>query len=119
MSNQAPIPTNQSGKIQNTGPKPPPLPKTEDDKTEFFDTKEDLEIKITKLANLIKKSKHFIAFTGAGISTSCGIPDFRSPLNTKLDTGVGMWSKQEAINVGIKIKQTKKKNVDILQAVQN
>jgi len=42
---------------------------------------------------MIKNSKHFIAFTGAGISTSTGIPDFRSGINTVLKTGPGAWEK--------------------------
>ena len=40
--------------------------------------------KAKKLANLIVESKHFLAFTGAGISTSSGIPDYRTTKDTIL-----------------------------------
>eukprot|EP00250_Pteridium_aquilinum_P009121 c18454_g1_i2 orf=212-1627(+) len=46
---------------------------------ELFDSREDLQCKIEELARLIQESHHLVAFTGAGISTSCGIPDFRGP----------------------------------------
>ncbi|CAN8252941.1 unnamed protein product [Cochlearia groenlandica] len=46
---------------------------------EFFDTSHVLQCKIEELAKMIQKSKHLVVFTGAGISTSCGIPDFRGP----------------------------------------
>lgn len=65
--------------------------KNEEDKKEYFDSEKVLEEKITLLAELILTSKHFIAFTGAGISTACGIPDFRSGINTVLKTGPGAW----------------------------
>jgi hypothetical protein len=67
--------------------------KTDKEKEEFFDKPEILEEKAKKLSDLIKNSKHFIAFTGAGISTSAGVPDFRSGINTVLPTGPGAWEK--------------------------
>lgn len=46
---------------------------------ELFDSRATLQYKIEELAKLIQESHHLVAFTGAGISTSCGIPDFRGP----------------------------------------
>lgn len=46
---------------------------------EHFEPKIELEKKAFRIAQLIKRSKHCIVFTGAGISTSAGIPDFRGP----------------------------------------
>lgn len=63
----------------------------EDDKQEFFDSQEELEKKIDLLANWVKESNHCVMFTGAGISTSTGIPDFRSGMDTVLKTGPGVW----------------------------
>ena len=58
--------------------------KNDKEKQEHFDSEDVLDKKIQKLADLIFQSKHFISFTGAGISTACGIPDFRSGVNTVL-----------------------------------
>lgn len=44
---------------------------------------------ITQLAEWIAASKRFYAFTGAGISTESGIPDFRSP--------GGVWAKYKPV----------------------
>ena len=65
--------------------------KTEEEKKEYFDTESELEKKCVELANLIKRSKHFVGFTGAGVSTSAGIADFRSGKETVLKTGPGCW----------------------------
>ena len=45
------------------------------------------------LAQWIQESNHFVAFTGAGISTGAGIPDYRSGAKTVLKTGAGCWEK--------------------------
>ena len=62
-----------------------------EEKREFFDSPEELETKCEMLAEMIINSQHFVAFTGAGISTACGIPDYRSGYNTVLETGPGCW----------------------------
>src|SRR3712207_4263852 len=43
---------------------------------------------IEMIAQWIVKSQHIVAFTGAGISTDSGIPDFRGP--------DGVWTRRDA-----------------------
>ncbi len=52
----------------------------------------DLKAGIKKAAELLAHSNHAVAFTGAGVSTPSGIPDFRSP-----DTG--LWNKDDPFEV--------------------
>jgi NAD-dependent deacetylase len=49
----------------------------------------DLATAIDRLRDLIDGSQIVVPFTGAGISTECGIPDFRSP--------GGIWTKMRPI----------------------
>lgn len=46
---------------------------------EIHDASSLLDEKVNKLAKMIKEAKHVVVHTGAGISTSAGIPDFRGP----------------------------------------
>ena len=49
----------------------------------------DLRSGVEQLGNMIAESKSIVPFTGAGISTECGIPDFRSP--------GGLWTRNRPI----------------------
>ena len=69
----------------------------EEDKHEYFDPEDLLDKKISTLAELILNSKHMIIFTGAGISTSCGIPDYRSGIQTVLKKGPGTWENSKEL----------------------
>ena len=50
-----------------------------------------LEAQLTELAARLRDSRHTVAFTGAGISTESGIPDFRGPQ--------GVWTKMRPIEL--------------------
>ena len=47
----------------------------------------DLEERIKQIAHWMFESKYLVVFTGAGISTESGLPDFRGP--------DGIWTRQE------------------------
>jgi NAD-dependent deacetylase len=49
----------------------------------------DIETGIAPLHDLMEMARIVVPFTGAGISTECGIPDFRSP--------GGLWTKYQPI----------------------
>lgn len=51
-----------------------------------------LEDEIQRAAALIRRSRHMVAFTGAGHSTASGIPDFRSPES-------GLWAQTNPMMV--------------------
>jgi len=70
---------------------------TEEETMEIFDSPEELEAKMTTLIEMVRNSKHFVAFTGAGISTSAGIPDFRGPQGVWTLQDKGMEPKMEKL----------------------
>lgn len=55
---------------------------------ELQDDDATLIAKCKQLASMIRKSKHCVVYTGAGISTSAKIPDYRGPQ--------GVWTQLKA-----------------------
>ena len=54
---------------------------------ELYDTRRSLSAKLKHLTAEVLASRYIVVLTGAGISTSSGIPDFRGPN--------GIWTKEE------------------------
>jgi NAD-dependent deacetylase len=55
-------------------------------------TGELLDLQIEKASQLLQSARHAVVFTGAGISTPSGIPDFRSQ-------GTGLWTRSNPMEV--------------------
>ena len=55
---------------------------------ENYDSERLLKANLRSLVELVRDAKHLVIMTGAGISTSAGIPDFRGPN--------GIWTVQKA-----------------------
>ncbi len=53
-------------------------------------TGDDIKAACADLAGILRDMRRGVAFTGAGISTECGIPDFRSP--------GGLWTRNRPID---------------------
>ena len=53
--------------------------KTEDEIKEHLDDNSLMISNAKQIAKLIQNSKHCVVYTGAGVSTSAKIPDFRGP----------------------------------------
>jgi len=68
--------------------------------TEYLENVEEVKAKVDQIADLIAASNHTTLFTGAGLSTSAGIPDFRGPQ--------GVWT--------LKAQGKKPKRVDLSKA---
>ncbi|KAH3764328.1 silent information regulator family protein [Pelomyxa schiedti] len=66
------------------------------ERCEYYEPEESLRKKAAEVGELLRSSKHTVVYTGAGISTSTGIGDFRGPqgLWTCQDKGVAMVGKE-------------------------
>ena len=58
---------------------------------ESEDPEDVLQSKVDQLVKLIEQAKSIVFHTGAGISTSTGIPDFRGPK--------GVWTLESQVNL--------------------
>lgn len=74
-------------KIPYTVTKEQVLAQYDKEKEEYIEPNSTLLPKIKEIAKALKKANHCICFTGAGVSTSANIPDFRGPK--------GVWTKED------------------------
>jgi NAD-dependent deacetylase len=56
------------------------------------ENKTEMDRAVDKAAEMLRRARHAVAFTGAGISTPSGIPDFRSQ-------GSGIWERYNPMEV--------------------
>ena len=59
---------------------------------EVKDSQRAFTVKLKRLAELVQNAPHIVVITGAGVSTSAGIPDFRGPY--------GVWTKEKESKEG-------------------
>eukprot|EP00538_Stauroneis_constricta_P013573 CAMPEP_0119555088 /NCGR_PEP_ID=MMETSP1352-20130426/7408_1 /TAXON_ID=265584 /ORGANISM="Stauroneis constricta, Strain CCMP1120" /LENGTH=319 /DNA_ID=CAMNT_0007601799 /DNA_START=62 /DNA_END=1018 /DNA_ORIENTATION=- len=78
---------------------------------ENVDTKRNLTTKLNQLVKLVREAKHLVILTGAGISTSAGIPDFRGPK--------GIWTLEQKREKAAKREQRKKRKLNASNATTN
>mmetsp|Transcript_5064 Transcript_5064/g.14546 ORF Transcript_5064/g.14546 Transcript_5064/m.14546 type:complete len:357 (-) Transcript_5064:88-1158(-) len=71
---------------------------------EIHENERVLKRKLAKLAELVCKSKYTVLLTGAGVSTSTGIPDFRGP--------TGIWTSEQKEEKARKKKKQKSTSVN-------
>ena len=90
--------------------------KNDDEYKELIDEPSARAHKIHQLASLIRKHKgKVVVYTGAGISTGAGIPDFRSGIGSVTGMPAGkwcqnatlsQWSKEEIVQMQERSKKT-------------
>ena len=71
---------------------------------EHFDNERTLTASLRQLVQRVRDAEHLVVFTGAGISTASGIPDFRGPN--------GIWTVQQAKEKAERAAKKRQREVD-------